>query len=312
MKVHHILACCVIHIGGAFVINDPCRLSGGRCSKVSTDDGSAVRPLLTAPIDQVDLETGHVIQSFASVSEAVRSVEGASNSGISHVIHDRQKSCGGFFWRRRPSDDRVMSIDQNSHRRIPVEQVDVNTGKVLATYASCAEATKAVGGSGSEAVHRVVTGRRKAYKGFFWRKVGDHTEPTPPTKPYYIRGRQRVEQICLETNTTIATYDSIADTALALNLKSHMIRRVLSGEQHSTGGFKFRTVGKPEPFKRPVKAIAVQQICLETGDVLATYPSHLQASKAVNVSGASISSASRGTNSKTCRGYAWRRVQEVD
>ena len=191
----------------------------------------------------------------------------------------------------------------------------METGEVLNVYPSAEEAGRSLGIS-RQGISRVANGTRDriTYQGYIWRFAGDKTiAPRQQNKPPIPQGKQRVEQIDYETGTVLAVFDSINEAATSLNITNRRIRSVLTGLQKSTGGFTFRKVGKPVPFlERNKKRRPVEQICLETGKVLATYRSMKAAGDAVGVTGASIHSAATGHNSKTSAGYGWRFVEPIE
>ena len=133
--------------------------------------------------------------------------------------------------------------------------------------------------------------------------------PRKEKRPPVPQGKQKVEQIDYETGTVLAVFDSISEAAALLNIPSRRIRDTIIGRQKSTGGFTFRKIGKAVPHKRSNERRPVEQLCLETGKVLATYRSQKAAGEAVGVSGASIHNAATGINSKSSAGYAWRFVE---
>ena len=194
---------------------------------------------------------------------------------------------------------------------MPIEQVDVETGKVINVFPSSAEAARSLGINGYS-IRRITNGEidRISYKGYVWRKVGDKkVVPRKERRPPFPQGKQKVEQIDYETGTGLAVFDSINEAAASLNIPSRRIRDTINGRQKSTGGFTFRKIGKAVPHKRSTKRRPVVQLCLETGKVLATYQSQRAAGEAVGVAGACIHSAATGIDSKSSAGYAWRYVE---
>jgi len=259
------------------------------------------------PVEQVDRQTGEVINTFPSAAEAARTLGGKiTASGISMVIRGKYKSHGNFIW-RRPNGFRPDGFSRS------IEQVDIETGEVLHVYPSIADAARTTGYT-KQSIQRIVAGKadRVSYKGFYWRRVGDKSSPKQPKPKAPIKqGRQPVEQICAQTGKVLATFDSIAEAAESLKISTRLIRMVLKGIQKSTRGYTFRKVGEPVPLKRNYSARPVHQICLATGDILATHPSQAAAGRAVNVSIASIHAVATGNNAKSSAGYAWRFVQSV-
>ena len=285
---------------------------GGRCIESRHSSALVKRRshLRITPVEQLDFETGEVMNSFPSVIEAARAL-GIRPTGISCVLRGVCKSSGGFFW-RRAGDDAMPST--RTYRGIPIEQVDMETGKVINVFPSAGEAARSLG-IRRNAIARIVNGGidRISYKGYLWREVGDKkTVPRKQKLPPVPRGKQKVEQIDYGTGAVLAVFDSINEAAVSLNIPSQKIRATITGLQKSTRGFTFRKIGKPIPYKKSLKRRPVEQLCLETGNVLATYHSLKAAGNAVGVSAAAISSAATGIDSKSSAGYAWRFVVKLE
>ena len=261
--------------------------------------------LRITPVEQVDFETGEVINVFDSQTEAARSVEGVENSeNISAVINGKSKSAGGFFWRRK-GEKKLPTPRLLNPNSIPVEQIDMETGKVINVYRSAGHAARAVGGR-SGSILRSLGGveDRVSYKGYNWRKVGDVTPPRVAKSGRVCHLRQPLQQICPDTGEVIATFNSAAEAGFALGIKAHTISKVLRGLYHTTGGYHFKKVGEPETFKRNSQGRPVHQVCVETGEIIETFRSGYAAGRAVGVAGSSISSAVRG-KTNTSAGYRW-------
>ena len=155
--------------------------SGGRCIDSSRHSPSALgkchSPLRITPVEQLDFETGEVINSFPSIKEAARAL-GIPREGVSDVLNGRRKSSGGFFWCR--SGDDVMPTARGSYGRVPIEQLDFETGEVINSFPSIKEAARALG-IPPNCVSDVLNGRSKSSGGFFWRRSGDDVMPTART-----------------------------------------------------------------------------------------------------------------------------------
>ena len=118
---------------------------GGRCIESSRHSPSALGKrrshLRITPVEQLNFETGEVINSFPSVTEAARAL-GIPRNRVSDVLSDGVKSGSGFFW-RRSGDDAMPPA--RTYGGIPIEQVDVETGKVINVFPSSAEAARSLG-----------------------------------------------------------------------------------------------------------------------------------------------------------------------
>ena len=265
---------------------------------------------LVVPVEQLDFDTGEVLNEFASQAEAARAY-GMAPGTISQVLSGRAKSAGGFFWRRKGDHTKMPTPRLANPFSVAVEQVDMKTGEVINVYSSAHEAAAAIGGL-HQSVLRVVNDHkdRCSYKEYFWRKAGDPSPPRVPEKGKKISHlRQKVQQCCPQTGEVIATFDSSMEAGLTLGIKPHHISKVLRGIQATANGFSFKTVGKPEKFKRNNKRRPVHQVCVDTGEILQTFRSANAAGKAVGVATASISSAVRG-KTNTSAGYRWVYVED--
>jgi len=253
------------------------------------------------------MHSGEVLGVFPSMAEASRRLD-IRRGAISSVFTGRTKTGGGYYWRRpgdtTPPPKRYADIGME------VEQVDMKTGQVVAVFPSYAAAARALE-IHKNGIRQVAAEckSRSSYKGYFWRKAGDSTMPKVLSKKAKVSHlRQQVEQVCPETGAVIATFNSSQEAARKLKIPQHHVSKVLRGVQKTTRGYHFRKAGKPEKFKRSTRARPVQQLCLESGEVLATFPSQKTAGTAVGVTGASIRNAAMG-NTNTSAGYRWRYVQ---
>eukprot|EP00978_Attheya_sp_CCMP212_P009562 scaffold22653_cov53-Attheya_sp.AAC.4 len=127
---------------------------------------------------------------------------------------------------------------KNDQGKNPVEQLDVKTGEVLATFNSISSAAASVPGSRPSAIASVCTGRCKSSFGFFWRYKGSDALPPIP------KGKRKVEQLCLKTGRVVATFDSIAAAGKAIGFTAQGISYCCNGRNSSksAGGFGWRFV----------------------------------------------------------------------
>jgi hypothetical protein len=142
-------------------------------------------------VEQLCLQTGQVLQSFASILQATKGTGFAYN-----LIRDNlDKVVKGFFWRRKgshvlpPTNNNMLekqptsSKNNNNNNNLmpkpkrqkasttrPVEKTCLTTGKVLARLESISMAAKSVGVA-YQSIHGVVTGYRGqvSCKGYGWR-----------------------------------------------------------------------------------------------------------------------------------------------
>ena len=119
-------------------------------------------------IEQLDLETGQVIAVFDSVTAATKAMGGTDNivSRISAVCKGHYKSAHGYFWRYKGS----TALPSKKKGRRPVQQLNLKTGAVVATYETITEAGKALGIT-SPGISYCCNGRHnsKSAGGYGWR-----------------------------------------------------------------------------------------------------------------------------------------------
>ena len=196
--------------------------------------------LFTMPVEQVDRQSGEVINTFPSVAEAVRTLGNTAvrPNGISKVIHGKHRSCGGYFWRRL--GDKTMP-PQGAAAAAPVEQVDLQSGETIHTFPSAAEAVRTLGNTvSSHGISVVLHGKRKSCGGYFWRRAGDKTMPRQRTF-----GAIPVEQVDIQSGETINTFPSAAEAGRTLGniVSSNGICMVIGGKIRSCGGYFWRRPG---------------------------------------------------------------------
>lgn len=138
--------------------------------------GEAIRDGVA--VEQVNLETGEVIEVFPSGRKAHEKT-GVSRVVIRRVLERRGKACGGgWFWRYK-GESHGPWPDPEPASKTAVEQLDYKTGDVLNSYASLADAKRAMGLKGNHScIREVCNGQGRATaQGFFWRWKGSEDVP---------------------------------------------------------------------------------------------------------------------------------------
>ena len=146
-------------------------------------------------VQKLCLETGEVLGTFQSVTDAAKSVD-VTVAAVRHALtgwkgrKSGRKSSGGFGWQYAPHGvlpDSPISVSHSTERsadtqesskpcvrrrmqnpELNVEQVCVETGKVLQTFKSLREASK-ITGANRKYIRKAFG---KVYLGFFWRAAG--------------------------------------------------------------------------------------------------------------------------------------------
>ena len=121
------------------------------------------------PVEKLSLETGEVLQTFPSVSEASQDIglEQGQYSRISAVLRGLISNCSGYFYRYQGSKALPKQRWKNKHA---VEQLCLKTGRVLATFNSIQDAGRAMGIT-TPGISYCCNGRNgsKSAAGFGWR-----------------------------------------------------------------------------------------------------------------------------------------------
>ena len=118
--------------------------------------------------------TGEKIGIYPSTMEAGR----ATNSSPEKIVLCCQRkriTHNGFQWRyTNETGEKIQAVQKPKTTARAVAQIDVETGKLIATYSSITSAAKAVNGS-SSAITNIInkTKQTKTHKGFGWILVED-------------------------------------------------------------------------------------------------------------------------------------------
>ena len=93
------------------------------------------------PIEQLDLQTGQILNTFDSISDASRSIENGVASRIAAVCKGRYCAAHGYLWRYKGS----TALPRKMKGRRKIDQCCLKTGRVIATFDTITAAGKAVG-----------------------------------------------------------------------------------------------------------------------------------------------------------------------
>ena len=120
---------------------------------------------LSRKVLQIDINTDKIINTFNSVSEAAKYIK-CDNSYLSKICRNN-KQAFGYKWCYNGEAEEKRSFSKRS-----VEQIDLNTGKVVNTYESLSAAARAINGDSSY-LSKVCRGIQKSSKGFGWKFKDD-------------------------------------------------------------------------------------------------------------------------------------------
>ena len=120
-------------------------------------------------IEQLDAETGEVLGRWPSRAAAARGV-GLYINSVARVLRGEQSTAGGFKWRvtssqKEEEEEKDGEEEAAAPKRI-VEQLDAETGRVIAQFKSSYVAGRELGINN---IRRVLRGEQSTAGGFRWR-----------------------------------------------------------------------------------------------------------------------------------------------
>lgn len=117
---------------------------------------------------QYDL-SGKEIKKWKSAADVER-VLGILSENISGVCLKKQKTAGGYIWRKEHdllTQEELVNINILKRNRKKILKFSMD-GEYIETYNSIEDAAKSVNSKYSSAIVHVCKGRHKSYKGFKW------------------------------------------------------------------------------------------------------------------------------------------------
>lgn len=199
-------------------------------------------------IVQLNIDTGEIVAVYGSFTDAFNETQ---INGITAACRGRLPHAGGFAWRYLHDIDCIRgswssSAKERMKKRLaaamplarPVHQLDIDTGEIVATYASIKEAFAI---TRIPNISMVCRGVRTNAGGFAWCYADDDAVTNVPSDVDVItRGRSAksaVQRLDRTTSEVLATYPSIRD-AEAEGYKH--VSDVCRGVRKSAGGFYWR------------------------------------------------------------------------
>lgn len=120
-------------------------------------------------VKQIDPNTGEVVAIFASEIEAAAVMGLKSGLSIAIACRGNQRKARGYRWRYVWDENLIFATPYANTKRRAVEQIDLDTGLVVATFPSIAEAAFEVGLKRNTTIIMVCQGKRKKAGGYYWR-----------------------------------------------------------------------------------------------------------------------------------------------
>jgi hypothetical protein len=260
-------------------------------------------------VEKIHMYSGEVLDVFSSASVASRALKGSPqafrivNACQSKRRDDRE--AGGFFWRFQGSKDRILVVGENINDGVPIEQINLETKRVMKLFSSSRLAAEQTGVSRCS-IRRVLDRKGKANAGgYFWRYAGEEHGPWKDPEPTNLNP---VEKLCLQTGDVLEEFESLAAAKRAMNMapNSGCIRDVCEGKgRKSSQGFFWRWTGSdklPEDVVHSSKT--VQMLRSKNGPVVKEFPSATLAAQKLGIDMSGVARWCRNQSKE--RGFWWR------
>lgn len=120
----------------------------------------------------------------------------------------------------------------------PVDQIDVVTKQIIATYTSAIYAARSVGSNYPQGIRRCCNGKATRHRGFMWKYADTEKINTP--KPRRVTGKRiSIMKLNPQTGGVLATYPTVCVAAQENNTSTSGISRCCAGEYKTHMGFKW-------------------------------------------------------------------------
>lgn len=120
---------------------------------------------------QFDINTLKIINKFNCILDAEKYI---GVIGINDCINKKQRSAGGFYWQRVDDtiNDKYIGLKKRTtpNKSISVYQIDVNSGNIINTFDSIADANVFIGKPRKSGdISATCSGKQKTSGGYIWR-----------------------------------------------------------------------------------------------------------------------------------------------
>lgn len=124
------------------------------------------------PIQQINPITLEIIQTYNCITDAAIAMN-VSHSAITKSLTDSNKTCAGYYWQLVDAPRNFISKKPKMWQ-IKVQQIDKETGEILNTFNSAADAAEFIGKdrkNGGSAISAVCNGKKKSAFGYKWKRL---------------------------------------------------------------------------------------------------------------------------------------------
>lgn len=154
-----------------------------------------------------------------------------------HCYREHLRNVFGVDWKKHWNDQDCKDYVVGNKKA--VEQIDIKTGEVIKVYESLSAATRKMGVRSPKAIWKACNGELKTAYGFGWTyKEMDFGDLRNYGSGKVGRPGKQVEQINVENNEVIKTWDSVKEAQNEIG--TFNIDKCCRGERETAKGFKWR------------------------------------------------------------------------
>lgn len=129
-----------------------------------TEGGDTTANHWDREINQYTLE-GKYLKTYAAIRQAARET-GIDHALIGRCCNHKVSHAGGYLWSYVEEE---VIIPSKPILRRKIEQIDLETGKVINVYNNAADAARALNKKSSTNIRNVCHGKQRMAYGYFWR-----------------------------------------------------------------------------------------------------------------------------------------------
>jgi hypothetical protein len=256
---------------------------------------------------QYDLN-GNFIKEWDRPEQASKELN-VSHSGISSVCNGKNKTAGGFIWKRNGNTDFSRNLEPKKTTAKKIFQYDLK-GKFIKEWDSVSAASKALSIEATSICYSCSL-KIKTAGGFIW-KYPDDTDFSLNMLPDKTPAK-KVFQYDLKGNF-IKEWDSAEKASKSINRSLSNISSACTGRNKTAGGFIWKYPGDTDfslnmlPDKTNEKKVIQYDL---KGNLIKEWGSIQQASKALNIADSSMTAVCKG-RLKTSGGFIWKYLGDND
>lgn len=122
-------------------------------------------------VERINPLTLKIEATYSSIGEAARAM-GVDHTAITQALNGKNKTSCGYYWQLK-GENRNFEPCVPKRVKTPVHQLNKDTGEIIQTFNSAADAARALGRdgkSGGSQILAVCSGRKKSAFGYKWKR----------------------------------------------------------------------------------------------------------------------------------------------